>query len=328
MRQLFALIMLCLGLPLAAQDLLERRGDHVPPEVERMYTRGLTYLATSQQANGTWPDNYGKQPGVVGLAVLAMLAHGEDPNYGPYSQAIERGLAFILKAQNKENGYIGNSMYNHGFATLALAEAYGAVNDERLGPALAEAVDLLLSAQQRNPTGAWRYHPESTDADTTASGACLMALYAARNAGLGIPEEALRKALQFYELCQTPEGGFGYTHAIKPNAARGAIGTLVIGLEDRQRTRVYRRAYDYLKLTGYAPPQTHWYYYLYYASQAFFHGPEEEQWDAWNQQNIETLQTMQNDDGSWQANNGPTFTTSAALLSLALNYRFLPIYER
>ena len=99
----------------------------------------------------------GKQPAIAGLAVLAMLAHGDDPNSGPYATAIKRGLDFLLKSQDSRTGYIGSSMYNHGFATLALAESYGAVQDDRLGPALEKAVALSLSSQLRNPAGAWRY---------------------------------------------------------------------------------------------------------------------------------------------------------------------------
>ena len=40
------------------------------------------------------------------------------------------------------------------------------------------------------------------------------------------------------------------------------------------------------------------------------------------------VQTSQTQEGAWNGNYGKTFATSAALLSLALNYRYLPIYER
>ena len=40
-------------------------------------------------------------------------------------------------------------MYNHGFAALA-GEAYGQVNDRRLGPALKKATELILNAQKRS----------------------------------------------------------------------------------------------------------------------------------------------------------------------------------
>ena len=39
-------------------------------------------------------------------------------------------------------------MYNHGFATLALAEYYGLTNDTSIGPALKNATNLIVSAQE------------------------------------------------------------------------------------------------------------------------------------------------------------------------------------
>jgi len=315
------------ALPLQAQQLFANATDTVPRRVDELYQRGLDYLVRTQMETGTWADGYASQPGVVGLAILAMLAHGDDPNYGPYQVPISRGLDFILKQQNPVNGYIGQTMYNHGFATLALAESYGQVHDPRLGPALARAVKLLLSSQARNPMGAWRYSPESGDADTTVSGACLVALYAARNAGIAVPDSSLRKALEFYRLCQCSDGGFGYTNASGSSAPRGAIGTLVFALAREQQSRTWKEAYSYLCTTGPGSDQGHYFYYLYYASQAMFRGPEEG-WHTWNAANIQTLASIQNADGSWPSNNGPTFGTATGLLSLALNYRFLPIYER
>jgi hypothetical protein len=308
-----------------AQEIFEEQEDSIPPAVERMYRKGLDYLAKTQTPGGNWPDVYGSQPGVVGLSIVAMLAHGDDPNSGPYVQPIQRGLNFILAAANTGNGYIGNSMYNHGFATLALAEAYGAVNDPRIGNALKNAVALILSSQSQNPFGAWRYSPESADADTTVSGAQVVALLAARNAGLGVPEEAIRKALKFFTDSQTDDGGFGYTGPGGPNAPRTAIGVLVFALAKEKTSKSFLTGTAFL---ANAPPdQTYYHYYLYYAAQANFH-TSPRVWRTWNAANIKTLSTSQTSEGAWTGNFGASFSTAASLLSLALNYRFLPIYER
>ena len=105
-----------------------RLPDPVRPEVEEIYSRGLAYLVSQQTPEGCWRDRYGRYPGVVGLAVMAMLAHGEDPTAGAYHLPIEKGLGFILKQQDEANGFIGDSMYNHGFATIALAEALSLIH--------------------------------------------------------------------------------------------------------------------------------------------------------------------------------------------------------
>ena len=317
-----------------AQDLIEGRTLLIPREVDAMYVKGLEFLKKAQTDTGTFSaqggrsDHYGSQPAVVGLGVVAMLAHGDDPNGGPYALAIRRGLNFILKSQNSDTGYIGSSMYNHGFATLALAEAYGAVNDPRLGPALKNAVKLIFNAQKRSSRGGWRYSPTSTDADTTVSGANLMALYAARKAGIGVPNESVNRALRFYVACQGADGGFGYTSAGGSNGPRTAIAVLMFALAKKKNTEQYQRGLQYLVSKDPSGGYSHYYhYYLYYAAQTFFHsGPRV--WHEWNAENIRRLSESQSDDGSWTGNFGPTFATTCSLLSLALNYRYLPIYER
>ena len=40
------------------------------------------------------------------------------------------------------------------------------------------------------------------------------------------------------------------------------------------------------------------------------------------------LHATQTPDGNWEGPIGSTFATAGSLLSLALNYRYLPIYER
>jgi hypothetical protein len=309
-----------------AQELFQDSGEVSPVQVDKLYVRGLSYLVKNQAEDGRWNEQpYGSEPAVVGLAVVAMLAHGDDPNTGPYSQAIHRGLRFLLTQMNQSTGYIGRSMYNHGFATLALAEAYGEVNEPRLGPALEKAVKLIINSQARNPFGAWRYSPEAVDADTTVSGAQIVALFAARNAGIGVPEEAIQKALRYMLRCQTPEGGIGYTSASSPNGARTAIGVLTLALAKEKKSNAFKNAFAYLQK---APPDiSYQQYYLYYAAQAFFHASPEA-WNEWNKKNIRTLASSQSQEGSWDGQFGPTFSTAASLLSLALNYRYLPIYER
>jgi hypothetical protein len=325
---LILLVVLIAGAPirLAAQGLFSQDEEVISPDIDRMYVKGIQYLAHNQNDSGTWNTPFGNEPAVVGLCMLSILAHGEDPNYGPYKETVHKAIEFILKNQDPDTGYIGTSMYNHGFSTLALAEAYGYVHDDRIGPALKKAVDLILSVQSRNPSSAWRYSPDSPDADTTVSGAQMVALFAARNAGIGVPEDAIRKALRFFANCQTPDGGIGYTSAGGPDGARTAIGALVFSLARQQKSAAYRLAAEYLEANPSDEGGYHQ-YYLYYAAQAYFR-MSPRAFDAWNAQNVKSLTANQLDDGSWSSGLGPTFSTAASLLSLALNYRLLPIYER
>jgi hypothetical protein len=297
----------------------------IPTQVERMYMKGMDFLVRTQGPDGAWPEPSGNRPAITALAVVSLLAHGDDPNFGPYKETIHRGLDFLLKQQVQSSGYIGPTMYNHGFATLALAESYGAVDDPRLGPAVKQAVKLIISSQLANSFNAWRYSPEEKDADTTVSGAQMVALLAARNAGIPVPEKSIQDGLHFYYSCQTADGGIGYTSAAGPNGTRTAIGVLVMALAKEKNTPAFQSAFQFLQ--GAADMPQYPAYFRYYASQAYFQASPAE-WDKWNHENINALRASQGEDGGWDGQMGETFNTAGSLLSLALNYRYLPIYER
>jgi hypothetical protein len=327
MRLLAPFLLLATLLPSPAQNPLERDRDPIPAAVENIYTRGLRSLATSQQENGSWSDGVGDEPGVVGLAVMAILAHGEDPNHGPYSQNIKRGINYILEQQDATNGYIGNSMYNHGFATLALAECYGMYRDPKIANALKKAVALILSAQKRNPLGGWRYSPDSSSSNTSIAGCQIVALYAARNAGIPVPDAALEKGMKFMRKCRGSDGGYGYQSSMGDKPTLTAIGVLCESLAKQKQTKLYQASAKYLAKNLTYRERHYAYYFEYYMAQALFHS-DEEVWEEWNKQNTRYLSAIQGADGSFPGNRGASFNTAGALLSLALNYRFLPIYEK
>jgi len=320
---------LLITLPLRAQDLNVYRGTQVAPQVERIYEHGLQYLVKTQADDGSFPGNYGHEPATAALSMLAMFAHGDDPNYGPYAKPIKRCLDYLLKSTDPSTGYIGNSMYNHGFSTLALAEAYGAVQDERIGPALKKAVELILTSQEKNRFKAWRYTPDSKDADSTVSGACFVALIAARNAGLRVPDGAIEGALKFYTDCQQPGGGsIGYMPGSGSNgSATTAIGVAVYAYARKKDQPTFIKALSALKKSDEENGGGYPFYGEYYASQALFQS-DVKAWEAWNDKRVQKLAETQNDDGSWDASLGAPLSTAFGLLSIALSYRYLPIYER
>lgn len=329
---LFAMLV---SLTLGQQFQPKRQQKSIPRDVEKIYIKGLKYLAKKQSKDGSWgTSSSGSYTGVVGLAVLAFLAHGDDPNNGPYAKNIKKGIDFLIKSQLK-NGFLnGNkqrshpNMYNHGFATLALAEAYGMVEDKRLEKALSKAVNLILTSQKKNPYGAWRYSPTAKDADTTVSGCQIKALYAARNAGIPVPDEAFLKALRYMESCRNKStGAYGYTSGNSTRITLTAIGHLCQSFARKHKEKNYQTTFNYLKKNLNYRDSQYPFYFEYYMSQALFQA-DEETWKRWNKKNIQWLKNLQRPDGSFTGNHGEVFSTSAALLSLALNYRFLPIYEK
>ena len=323
---LWPLFLACAGLAWS-QDLPTRKDDTIPAQAELIYEKGLQYLARTQNEKGGWNDNTGSEAGVVGLCVASFLAHGEDPVNGPYAKNIRAGVEYVLSQQNEKNGYIGSSMYNHAFATKALAESYGVVDNPKIAPALKKAIELILSSQKRNRFNAWRYTPDSRDADTTVTGAQMVTLFAARNAGIPIPDEAIRKGLIYLTNNRGGDGSYGYTSATGGKPTLTAIGILCLSLGKERDSKGYQASVDYLKKNLDFRDANYPYYFEYYMSQALFHA-DDAAWREWNARNIRYLAVIQGADGAFPGNQGPSFNTAGALLSLALNYRYLPIYEK
>ncbi len=304
----------------------------VTPDIERCVTRGLDYLARTQKPDGSWPDQHGQVSGVVGLAMLAFLAHGEMPDEGKYGLVIRRCVDYIVKNQ-QPNGLLSNDsgspMYSHGFALLALGEVYGMIDDPRVGPALKKATGLTISSQ--NQRGGWRYSVNSTDADTTVSGAQMMGLRAAANAGIEVPISSVKRGVDFYKSCFCPGGGFGYTGPDSPSPARSGIGLLVLSLSGAYRSAEAKATADLLLGGGGGYGYSGYFHYAaYYCSQAMFQAGGK-YWRHWNETMTPMLISMQAPDGSWPdrgGSGGVVCATAFALLSIAINYNLLPIYQR
>ncbi len=317
-------------------------GEMVSRDVHEIYAKGLEFLTQTQDDRGTWPAGEGVGPGTTGLAVLAFLASGEDPNFGPHRDVIRKGLRHIIAGQSAVTGYISPSMYHHGFAMLALCEAYGVVDDSDLYPpgeleskrSLAEAVELAvraaLTAQKNNRRGGWRYAPNASDADTSVSGAVVMGLLAARNAGIEVPDESIDRAIDYLVSMTAADGSVGYTSASEggggESVARSSIVNLVLAIAGRKELQAYQSTLQYLVASRDAEPL--WPEYArYYQAQAYFQS-DVAVWKQWNDRLIQRLKRDQKPNGSFDGDLGVTNSTSMSLLALAVNYRFLPIYER
>jgi len=325
-----------------AQDL--RFGGRVPPEVETIYENGIAWLAENQKPDGSWSGG-NQGAGATGLGVMALLSSGEDPNFGRYAPNIRRGLRNIIAQQDGKTGYIPSTMYHHGFAMLTLAEAYGAVDDTLLwqsaekensegdatGRTIAEALQLAIrgavTSQKKNPQGGWRYSPDDAGADTSVVGSVMIGLLAARNAGMDVPDEALDTGHEYMRRNTGSNGYVAYYNfggAGGESMARSSVATLVSAIGKQKDTDEYKATLEHISSRLEAKESGHPYYFLYYMAQALFQG-DYESWEKWNAATIRKLESQQLDNGSY---GNDAYRTSMSLLSLALNYRFLPIYER
>lgn len=338
-----------------AQDAVPNNlqiGMGVPPDVEQITTKALQYLVDFQNKDGNWDGGYdtharGRENcGVTGLAVMAMLSTGEDPNSGPYATNIHAALRYMITTQNPETGFFPNTMYNHGFAMLALSEAYGTVDDDliwqnatnvdpkrkrTLGEALKLAVQLAVNSQDQNPSKAWRYNPKSQDADTSISGAILVGLLAARNAGIAVPDKTLTDGLGYMQdMTNRVSGSTNYDprrESLSNGANLSAIAALVMSIGNHRDSDKFKPAANRVKQFADLKDESFPYYNMYYMAQALFQ-TDYNAWSRWNKITIRRLRRQQQSDGSFESQHGQVYGTAMACLSLALNYRFLPIYER
>lgn len=335
-----SLALVCLVNPAGAQLPSVRVSEAIPRDVREIYDRGLAHLVSTQSEDGSWQGRGENGPGVTGMALMVLLASGEDPNFGQYSNQIRKALRQMITQQNADTGILGNSMYHHGFGMLALAEAYGAVDDRNLHPAagakgrsIGQALELAVRAavtsQKKNPLGAWRYSPDSQDADTSVSGAVLVGLLAARNAGIEVPDEAIDKAINYYTKMTSTAGQVGYSGlgGFGESIPRTSITALVFAVARRKDLPQFKATLNNLTQNLEAQPQGYPEYGRYYQAQALFQG-DVAAWEKWNKLLVKQLKATQAADGSFPSQFGTTVGTSLNLLALALNYRFLPIYER
>lgn len=336
-----------LASPLRAQDI-PAEPPASDPKSDAAILRALDWLRSSQKPSGGWESgNFGEATSVTSLAVMAFLSAGHVPGEpGPYREAIERGVRYVLRHQKPNGLLVSNTshgpMYCHGISTLMLAEVAGMAPDGGLAaevrPALARAVDLILKAQARKKSedhrGGWRYQPDSPDSDLSVTGWQVMALRAARSAGCAVPSEPIDRAIAYIKKCAHKDrGGFGYQPGGGPNNPR--TGTGILSLEicgDHGSPEAVAGAEYLLK----HPPQwssDYFFYEVYYAPQAMFQVGDK-YFQGYYPKLVKVLLEHQDKDGSWLSgggndrSGGRVYCTAAAVLALAVEYRYLPIYQK
>lgn len=332
------MLTLALIAPAAVQADPDRGAESVnfveiTPNARRSIDRGLVYLASRQADNGSFgADRYGQHVGITALACIAFMADGHVPGRGKYEGAVRRGLDFIL-THCQETGLIAANtshgpMYGHGFATLMLGEIYGMTGDRRTREALVKAVRLIVRTQ--NKEGGWRYQPIPFDADISVTICQIMALRAARNAGIHVPKATMDKAIEYVRRSQNADGGFRYMlnsgSSAFPRSAAGVASLYYAGVYDGD---VLEKGLAYLngQRNSAVRSSGHYWYGHYYAVQAMYLAGGEH-WATWYPLIRDTLIDKQAGDGSWNSGHGDDYGTAMALLVLQMPNRLLPIFQR
>jgi hypothetical protein len=303
------------------------------PAARRAITRGLDYLAEHQRGDGSFQGSRGANTGIVSFAVLSFLATGEMPDRGPRGELIARSIGFVLE-QVLPSGLISNPqdssngpMYEHAMSVLMLAEVSGDYEHPKLSRTLHRGVELIVRSQ--NATGGWRYLPGSRDADLSVTVMQVVALRAARDAGITVPRRTMDAALAYVKRCATPSGGFLYQPGRgEPGYARTGAGVCALLLGGQWAAPETHRGVGYLQEHKGQRGPIDPYYGLYYASHAMYLAPNPGEWQAWFPPIREELLAAQAPDGRWDGEAGPLYGTQMAILTLAVPLRQLPVYQR
>jgi hypothetical protein len=227
-------------------------------------------------------------------------------------------------------------MYGHGFATLFLAECYGMDRRPEVREKLTKAVQLIVNTQ--NNEGGWRYEPRRSDADISVTACEIMALRAARNAGLHVPKETVDRCTSYVKRSQNPDGGFMY---MLPSGG-SAFGRSAAGVVALYSTGIYEgpeidKGLAYLKQfqpqPGVVRREAHdsyrqyYFYSHYYAVQAMWLAGGD-RWIAWYPAIRDELIERQQRDGSWESSIDLDYGTAMACIILQVPNNYLPIFQR
>ena len=297
---------------------------------------GLKYLAGQQLPNGSWqdPSHTSWTTALTGYALLAFLASGNLPNEGEYGPVVAAGRQYLLDALQRDGRFApagGQYMYGHGIATLVLAELYGQTKSANLRPKLEQAVRVIIRAQ--NSEGGWRYQPAAQDADISVTVLQTVALRAAKEAGLDVPQATLDKAVAYIHTCYDARtGGFFY----QPNrqfsfaCTAAAIYSLqVLGHYDDPQVQ---SGADYLAKHSHEKGGYVAYGHFYAGPAVYMLGGE--MWQTWYANLSAELVKAAHWQGaavSWEkqgSDPSATYCTAVYTTILALPYHYVPLYQR
>lgn len=309
----------------------------VTPAAERAMERGLHALAGMQLEDGSFGSGgFRGNAGICALAGLAFIAGGSTPDRGPHGQQVTRCVDYLL-ACAQPSGFVVQSgqagygpMYGHGFATMFLAECYGMSQRPELREKLERAVQLTVNCQ--NDEGGWRYEPQRMPGDISVTVSQVMALRAARNAGIEVPRETIERAIGFVKRSQNPDGGFMYMlnggESAFPRSAAGVVALYSAGVYDSPEIT---KGLDYLTRfqpkPDAAPYEGYFFYGHYYAMQAMWHAGGE-RWQNWYPAVRDQLIARQQEDGSWTGEVSTDYCTAMACLALEVPNNVVPIFQR
>ena len=381
-RWLFAVLVL---LPATAASVVadvkdvpdDQTGADTLQQAARLSERGLQYLAAHQDEDRSFSVESGEDAtraplAVTALSALAFMAGGSTMGRGPYRDQVRSAVEYLLEHQvdkppegesggsgEMEYGYFlvesdsTSKMHGHGFATLAVSQAYGTLgidasygesagpkareDQRRMRTALARAVRLIERSQSEQ--GGWMYQPYENDHEGSMTVLMIQSLRAARNVGIDVDKGVIDRAVRYIDKSQRKEDGAFRYHLNNPRVSfaltAAAVATLnAAGTYDSEvidRGIEYMRRHDpVLNPDQWAADQNFPYYGRLYAAQAYYVYHDQRLWQEWHRRIVRDLGNRQNEKtGCFERGQyGRVYATAMSCLVLQLPFQYLPIFQK
>jgi hypothetical protein len=360
----------CLLLALGMLSLVGRslRADEIPEKYRPAIKKGLTWLVKQQTPDGTWtvgPTN-GYAVAMTSFAGLALLCEGSTTSDGAYADNLRRATDWLLKNAQKGNaddGMLVNRrdtmegsryLFGQGYGLLFLASVLADEEDRdrraQLRDVLNRAVQFSVRAQSSK--GGWFYtaSKEGGDNDEGSVTICqIHGLRAARQAGIPVPAETLKKAFAYLAQSTTVRGGVVYSLSLlpggqdRPGLTAGAIACSA-GRPDFEDALVKKWIKScemrIAEPGGRLGPDD--YTQFYYTQVRFILGEKGYVklfgeaanpllWSKYREKLFDHLMKSQKDDGSWAGQGGygvgPIYTTALSLIEMQLDNEAVPMFS-
>jgi hypothetical protein len=319
----------------------------VSPKAARAIRRALDYLVGQQEKEGAWSLNGSHRAAGTGLAGLALLSAGHVPGRGKHCASVERAARFLIAGQDREGCFAssgGRSMHGHGYALHFMAELYGMTSDPQLSRELRLSCErgVRLTAGSQTTSGGWNYQPDTRNHDEgSITVTQLQALWAARQAGVNVPQKTIDKAVGYIRKSQEPDGGICYSLSSwgrrGSQPALSVAGVTVFSCLGLRETREGQRAIGYMRrlLAG-----ENWrrrgisarfpHYTDLYLGQALLQAGEP-MWSEHYPRLRDGVIACQQQDGSIVREKSAyagVFSTACGALVLTVPYQYLPSFQR
>jgi hypothetical protein len=338
------------------------RSEELPAKYQDHVKKGLEWLAKQQNKDGHWAAEGELYPvAMTTVSGMALLMEGSTIREGKYKDNIRRAANWLMD-RSQPNGMIGipnhpsesaRYMYGHGFSLMFLSCIYG---EEEQGERRNKLEEILVKAAKfsrdaQTNFGGWGYvsAKEGRGFDEgSVTITQMQGLRAARNAGIAVPEEAIKDAIKYLNESTNPDGGVRYQLG-RPGPSKPALTAAAVACgfsAGEYESPVVKKWLKFCQLNlgtlGVGRAGHDEYTHYYYAQAVYLLGddrwarlfPDSKEadrvtWSKYRKATFDNLIAMQREDGRWEGGQvGAIFITAVHLSIMQLDNAALPLYQR